>query len=450
MYFNIDKQTLDDLNIFGKRGEDSIFSLFNRTYSSGGSELMEQLFLYPKSGKEIIQERNKIIQFFSNKEREFPIPAQILEVIADYIAERDIRSQLTLKKKEIKQRFSSLIGTDNHFKSIQKGIQAISTCFLYLKNFLISLDLSLVECDFFKLSQEILSLLEENDLSRICLTINNQKLSYEEVVRFDLFFRFNRYVVVEKILNYIYQLDLYIAISSVANEHRFSFPSLCLSDEQIMEIEEFYHPLIKGAKGNNLKLKQSVHTLFLTGANMAGKSTFMKSLGITIYLAHLGLPVPAKAMKFSLQDGLLTTINLADNLEMGHSHFYAEVIRVKKVSMELAHGKKLVVIFDELFRGTNVKDAHEATIAITKAYSYCKNCFFLVSTHIIEAADDLIKQGVPIQYAYMPTKMNGKEPIYSYQLTSGVTSDRHGMLIIENEGILDLLANGKKGENGSE
>ncbi len=70
---------------------------------------------------------------------------------------------------------------------------------------------------------------------------------------------------------------------------------------------------------------------------------------------------------------------------MGYSHFYAEVVRVKKIATEVASGKKLVVMFDELFKGTNVKDAYDATVAVTEAFSKIHKCSFIVSTHIMEA-----------------------------------------------------------------
>ncbi len=74
-------------------------------------------------------------------------------------------------------------------------------------------------------------------------------------------------------------------------------------------------------------------------------------------------------MEFSVLDGIYTTINLPDNLGIGASHFYAEVLRVKKVAAELQANKSLFIIFDEMFRGTNVKDAHEATVEITIAFA---------------------------------------------------------------------------------
>jgi DNA mismatch repair ATPase MutS len=134
---------------------------------------------------------------------------------------------------------------------------------------------------------------------------------------------------------------------------------------------------------------------------------------------------------------------LPDNLGIGASHFYAEVLRVKKVATELGRGKSLFVLFDELFRGTNVKDAHEATVAITSAFAGKKDSLFIISSHIVEAGEDL-RQRSNIGFLYLPTRMNGHVPEYTYTLERGITDDRHGMIIIRNEGILETLKNGRR------
>jgi Mismatch repair ATPase (MutS family) len=186
-------------------------------------------------------------------------------------------------------------------------------------------------------------------------------------------------------------------------------------------------------------LEENKNIIFLTGANMAGKSTFMKSFGIVIYLAHIGFPVPATKMEFSVQNGMYTTINLPDNMNLGYSHFYAEVQRLKKVAQQVGTVGNIVMIFDELFRGTNVKDAHEATIEVVKAFAERNNCIFMISTHIIEAGEDLKKKCNAIKYIYLPTIMNEDIPSYTYKIKEGITSDRHGMKIVRNEGIIDIL-----------
>ena len=176
---------------------------------------------------------------------------------------------------------------------------------------------------------------------------------------------------------------------------------------------------------------------------MAGKSTFMKSLGSALYLAHMGFPVAARSMEFSVLDGIYTTINLPDNLGMGASHFYAEVLRIKKIAKELSIGKNLFVIIDELFRGTNVKDAYEATVAITSAFAKKRSSMFVISTHIIEAGDKLKEQCSNILFFYLPTLLEYNKPVYTYRLKEGISADRHGMIIINNEGILDILKSKK-------
>jgi len=208
-----------------------------------------------------------------------------------------------------------------------------------------------------------------------------------------------------------------------------------------LEIEDVYHPLLKNPVGNSIKADQTSNMIFLTGANMAGKSTFMKSFGIAVYLAHMGFPVPASRMEFSVQNGMFTTINLPDNINMGYSHFYAEVMRVKKVAESVGGSKNLIVIFDELFRGTNVKDAYDATVAVTEAFAANRNCTFIISTHIIEAGETLKERCNNINFINLPTVMEGSTPRYTFKIAPGISSDRHGMIIINNEGILDILKN---------
>jgi len=99
----------------------------------------------------------------------------------------------------------------------------------------------------------------------------------------------------------------------------------------------------------------------------------------------------------------------------------------------------LIIIFDELFKGTNVKDAYDATLAVTQAFSRYKQCGFIISTHIIEVTEELRESKENIQFYFLPTGMNNKIPVYTYELKKGVSDDRNGMLLIQKEGILDML-----------
>ncbi len=186
-------------------------------------------------------------------------------------------------------------------------------------------------------------------------------------------------------------------------------------------------------------MSERLNVIFLTGANMAGKSTLMKSIGIGMYLAHMGFPVAAKSFDFSVREGMYSSINVADNIGLGYSHFYAEVVRVKQAAEAAASGKRLLLMFDELFKGTNVKDAYDGTLAVTEAFAEYQDCLFIVSTHIIEVGEAL-KETNNIQFRYMPTIMDGAKPRYTYKVEEGITEDRQGMMIIRNEGILELIS----------
>lgn len=112
---------------------------------------------------------------------------------------------------------------------------------------------------------------------------------------------------------------------------------------------------------------------------------------------------------------------------------------MKKVAEEVSSTKDLIVIFDELFKGTNVKDAYDGTLAVTEAFSAYRNCFFMISTHIIEVGEVLRRLCGNIRFVFLSTVMEGATPRYTYRLEEGITADRQGMIIIENEGILELL-----------
>jgi DNA mismatch repair ATPase MutS len=172
---------------------------------------------------------------------------------------------------------------------------------------------------------------------------------------------------------------------------------------------------------------------------MAGKSTFLKTLGISVYLSHLGFPVPAKSFKTSVFNGLFTTINLADNLSNGYSHYYNEVLRVKYVAEQINNGGNYFIVFDELFRGTNIKDAYEASLAVIEAFSNLNRSVFALSTHIIEVAEKL-KENSFIFFKYFEANLIEGNPQYNYQIKDGVTNERIGMYILNKEKVLETIS----------
>ena len=441
MSFLIDQQTINDLNIFGKQGADSIYQIFNRTTTRGGAAILEEMFRSPLSNYAQITERSETIQYFAKAGLQFPFPAHQFDTVESYLRNVDHRTKLSAQDDSVVRKLSNMVMPDGDTSSMHNGVTVLLVLMKDLTQFLTGLEPHALN-SYSSEGTEILSILNNSAFSHGLATKSGKKLSAAEFAEFDEFFRFRFRDVVIELLTYIYKLDVYITVAKVAADRGFIFPKAMPEDRNEVRLEGVYHPQLEKAVPNSISITADSNVIFLTGANMAGKSTFMKSLSIALYMAHMGFPVAAKQMQFSVLDGMFTTINLPDNLGMGASHFYVEVLRIKKIALELKQGKNLFVLFDEMFRGTNVKDACEATIAFTEAFAGKRNSQFVISTHIIEAGEVLQKKCGNINFVYLPTLMDGNKPVYTYSLKQGLTADRHGMVIVNNEGILEILKSG--------
>ncbi|AOW18148.1 DNA mismatch repair protein [Polaribacter vadi] len=439
MIFKVDKQTITDLKIVSDDRSSDIYELFNRTKTVGGAKILKKMFLCPISEANAITKRLHTIKYFKDTKASFPFKNETFDTIDFYLSDPDERTLLTTHGNDLQHKVCHLLGADTEFQKIHKGAVATLQFLLDLKAFIVTIEKKEETKTLQEDVQAVAKILEIPKLAFLNTIKQTSKLSYVKTAELDRLFRFTLRKDILKLLNYAFEIDVYITVAEVSNDLGFNFAEIDPSEENKIELVGVYHPLVPNAVSNNVLITEENNMVFLTGANMAGKSTFMKTFGIAIYLAHVGFPVPAKKMVFSVQNGMFTTINLADNLNMGFSHFYAEVARVKKVAEAVNENERLIIVFDELFRGTNVKDAYEATVEVVNALANKRKCTFIISTHIIEAGEDLKAIRDNIKFLYLPTKMKGKVPQYTYTIEDGITSDRHGMLIIENERILDIL-----------
>jgi DNA mismatch repair protein MutS len=442
MKFTTDRQTLDDLNIFGKHGTQSIFAMFDQTATRGGGLILEEMFQYPLSSADEINKRSGIIQSFLNVPA-FVFDPELFDRAEQYLENTDQRTKLNSSEETATKKLVGLFAENSNYKFISQGLSGLITLLNNLRTFLAALQLS-AEHPYREEEEAIKHLLEALAQEGRMSEKELKKLTFDQLADLDVHFRFRHREVLKKLLRYIYALDVYFSIGKVARERKLVFAQALTAKRPILNLEGVYHLQLNAAVANSFQLSENSNIMFLTGANMAGKSTFMKSAGVAMFLAHMGFPVPAKSMIFSVMGGIYTTINLPDNIGMGTSHFYAEVLRVKKIAKELSQNRNLFVIIDELFRGTNVKDAYEATVALTDAFSDKRSSMFVISTHIIEAGELLKKDHPNISFNYLPTRMDGNKPVYTYTLAQGITEDRHGMIIIQNEGIIAILKNGIK------
>lgn len=430
MYLQTDEQTIDDLRIFARRENSGIYDLYNNTHTRGGEAVLEEMFRNPLSDRQEINKRSNIIEHFARLQAAFPFNAALFDMAEKYLINNKEYSQQERQQPALSE------------KDIHNGVTAVIELIQLVKQFIGKEEVARISA-YAQERESIAVLLADPAFEPALKEKMKGKLSYAAIAAFDILFRVRERNKIEKLLGHIYHLDVYTSVAKVAVERKFVFPTALDKGQGSIKLEGVYHPALKDPIGNNISMDAHRNLVFLTGANMAGKSTFLRALSTAVYIAHMGFPVAATAMQFAVMDGLYTTINLPDNLGIGASHFYAEVLRVKKVAAELSSGKSLFIIFDELFRGTNVKDAHEATVAITSAFAGRKSSLFIISSHIVEAGEEL-EQQAGIGFLYLPTRMNGHTPEYTYTLEKGITGDRHGMIIIRNEGILETLKNGRK------
>lgn len=440
MSFITDNQTLTDLGIFSRKTEQSVYMVYNSCRTAGGVAILENMFKNPLNDSEQLEKRIRNIKFFQTNKMDYPLRSENFETAEIYLKNADIRSQLTIDDNSLRRRLTSLIAADNDFIQIHNGILAVIKVVNNVSDFL-------YELDEIKHSDSIKALFDEIP-AEILIAAKKLKrttrLPYEECVYLDNLIRFIFRKQMVQLLQSMYYIDVYYSVAEISIKRNFVFANIVKNCDNFLHLKGVYHPNIINGIENDIKIDANNNMIFLTGTNMAGKSTIMKSISIALYTAHIGFPVAAESMQFSVRSGMFTTINLPDNINAGYSHFYTEVMRLKKIAVEVRQNSNLFILFDELFRGTNVKDAYDATISIIEEFSKIKRCTFIVSTHIIEAAEVLAKRCKNIQFIYMPTVMENGVPRYTYKVRQGVTADRHGMLIINNERIVEIIESAYK------
>lgn len=437
--FQIDRQTLEDLNLLGKYKSNSIFSLFNRTATKGGEMALERMFLNPLTEAGEINTRKKMFEFFQKEEFIFPVEKEELDTAEQYLINGDARSYASSMLNSFKRKAMKLIANDQELEILQHGMNASISLFIKLESFFKKFDSMAETCPYRSVASKALELLHDKGLAWIYSGGDITECGTATFAGYDYRLRYAYSSQINELLGLLYELDLYIAVAKVGRERGFSFAEAVMQDETVVNILGLFHPMVAKAVSNDVLIDHRSNLVFLTGANMAGKSTLMKAFAVTLYLAHMGFPLPVSSMLFTPIEGIYTSINVPDNLNMGYSHFYAEVKRVREVALAVSSGKRLVVIFDELFKGTNVKDAYDATVAVTEAFSKHRKCLYIVSTHIMEAGVTLKERCDNMKFVYLPTFLQGSTPVYTYRLSEGISDDRHGMMIINNERIIETI-----------
>lgn len=441
MSFLIDKQTVDDLDLFEKtKNERSIFSLFNFTKSFGGKEELKRIFSFPLTSISEIENRIKLIQFFHDSSNIIEIDKNILLIIEHYLPQKENSSNYSISKSYSKA-LKNIFRPNNEYFLSQRGIKYLIKVLNDLHEFALLMNYKQNPDFVIEFMRPCLEIIENTSL-RVVLSIKKKRRLFpHDYTKLNTIFKREEISNVRNLLQIIYTLDAYTSIGCAFGIHGFTFPTFT-EKINFIEAKEIYHPFLETPVKNDFTLPPDKRVCFITGPNMAGKSTFLRTLSTSIYLAHLGFPVPARSFKTSLFNGLFTTINLSDNLSNGYSHYYSEVLRVKYIAEQLNNRGTFFIVFDELFRGTNIKDAYEASLAVIEAFAETNKGIFMLSTHIIEVAEQLSKNQA-ISFRFFEANLIDGNPRYNYQIKDGITNERIGMHILNKEKVLETIRKNK-------
>ena len=223
-----------------------------------------------------------------------------------------------------------------------------------------------------------------------------------------------------------------IAAFAFANED-YVFPG-------IMEKAYFFHgtnlghPLIPDGQRvkNNFKLEGRGNSCIITGSNMAGKSTFLRTVGINAVLALTGAPVCADSFQIS-NIRVFTSMRTKDNLEENISSFYAELLRLKMLLGQINEDKPVLFLLDEILKGTNSTDRHIGAESLILQLNKT-NTFGLVSTHDLELGN-LQKKNNQITNYNFSSRIDGEEIIFDYKLRKGICKSTNASQLMAKIGI---------------
>ena len=426
-YLNTDIQTRFDLGIQeSPNGEHPLPLLFLQTETKEGKRMMRNWISQPLSDLTAIQARQEAIAWEGLPT--LPLDEDELDFLEYYLSFHD---QIPVKGilYSLYNQVSRWFKYDATRYVITRGVQLCIRLFKQLETLHKELTIhppKLIQ----EFADNIQSALQIKELKDLRTIGEYEDFSGLQTDSYDYLFRHELQSTLRDLLNGIYLLDVCRTAHHIASERGYCCTPI-LSTTGECSIHGFRHPFIRNAQKNDWHLDRGNIAIF-TGSNMAGKSTTLKALASTIWLAQCGLPIPADAMTCPVYDAIYTSINLPDSLRDGRSHFMAEVLRIKEVLTQARSGKRCLIILDEMFRGTNAQDAYEASVAVNQLLLEYPNCHFLISTHILEYAKHF-EHHPKCQFYYMESHIKNDRFICSYQLKEGISESKVGYWIVQKE-----------------
>lgn len=237
-------------------------------------------------------------------------------------------------------------------------------------------------------------------------------------------------------LEELYEIEALGSLALLFKYQTRNFPELRKS--QPLSGKQFFHPLLprEQTKANDFHFSTDLRLGLLTGSNMSGKSTFLRTIGINQILANMGAPVFADQMITSVAE-VETCITVSDSLSDGFSYFYAEVRKLKSILEKCLRGEKVLFLVDEIFKGTNNKERQLGSRSVISRLAKSSNSFGFVSTHDLELTN-LSESNPEVFNLHFRDEISPEGTMFfTYELRSGPSPTTNALIIMANEGLID-------------
>lgn len=245
-------------------------------------------------------------------------------------------------------------------------------------------------------------------------------------------------------LKYGYELEIWLdtigefeALCSLQTllhaKENICFPHIEETSRLSLSFKEASHPLLMETKAVPNTFTMKKNTCVITGSNMSGKTTFMRTIGLNLVLAYAGGPVMASQFTCSLMR-IFTSMRIGDDVSRGISTFYGELLRIKEIVEVSKNQQPMIALIDEIFKGTNSKDriigAKETVKRLTKPY-----IFTFITTHDFELCE--LEHEVASNNYHFEEYYQGNKILFDYKIKEGRSKSTNAQYLLKMVGIIE-------------
>lgn len=425
------QQTLMDCQIISSSTAiPSVVQLFNYTETEGGLVKLEEILSTKPDSISQVLERQATLQFIaaSGDLCQLRLNRYDVRYITEYLHSNlgQLNDGLLINL-NMKLNLSGVKQEVSYVKSGLKLIQRFLNLILPVAKRFQALAPTVLQ----KKAESLSLLIEASTFERIQKE-NLDSASANTISKLDHQFRFQAKDEFEKILNEVYGLDALFSLGKSVRELGLTFPGITGSGK-VLQIDSARNLFIPGAVTTSFKFEEGKRLVFLSGPNMAGKSSFLRTTGLIICLAHIGMAVPAQHASIPFFDLVEIQINSNDNPKEGYSQFYSEIIKIRSLLNDIDSGKNCFFVFDEIFKGTNLTDATACAEILFERLHTNQNSTGIVSSHHTDLLSNVDDE--PLQFMFLDVMLEDEKPIFTYQLKQGISQIKLGLYLFKELGI---------------